>query len=570
MKKIIFFIICLFTLNIYANQIYNIDIEVNIDKKANAFITEKWHVKGTNGTEWYKPLRNLGKSKLTNFTVSMDGEELLMKKWNINETLQEKSGYYGINYTNNDTELCFGKGDFNEHTFILKYQLSNYIFKTQDADVLYWTYLPVLQNVNFKNMSVTIKSYYPFPDTLDVWGYGYEGYAFVKNGLIRLQNNENISMNGNYVVALAKFPLNTFDTNYTVDEFKTFDDVLNTSQRGSTPHTSSDYIDNENTHYEVISNSNNDDHDALLMSGIGILSFTSIVTIIGFSISHIGYGYKNNKKIKYKDIPYFRDIPCNKDLYYANALLYLNDFNTNETNIMGAIILKWIKEKKISFIKNQTKFLKKEKNSLDLRGNSLFTNENERKLFNMMYNASRDGILENKELERWAHNNYKKFFNLFKEIKEQEIKKLRMEGHIYKRTDKKECKKKQVMDDIIYNDSVKLLGLKKFLLNFSSLSEKEVKEIHIWDEYLMFAYLLGIADKVYKQLNKLYPTLLQEYNLDYNTFVIINNMSRSATHSAQSAKQMAESYSSGGGGFSSSGGGGGSFGGGGFSGGGSR
>ena len=130
----------------------------------------------------------------------MDGEELLMKDWNIDESLEEKSGYYGINYTDTDTELCFGKGDYNEHTFSLKYQLSNYIFKTSDADILYWTYLPILQNVNFHNMSVTIKSYYPFPDNLDVWGYGYDGYAFVNNGIIKFCTN---SINSCFCITLS-------------------------------------------------------------------------------------------------------------------------------------------------------------------------------------------------------------------------------------------------------------------------------------------------------------------------------------------------------------------------------
>ena len=37
------------------------------------------------------------------------------------------------------------------------------------------------------------------------------------------------------------------------------------------------------------------------------------------------------------------------------------------------------------------------------------------------------------------------------------------------------------------------------------MDTKEVLEVHIWDEYLMFAYLFGIADKVAKQLKNMYP-----------------------------------------------------------------
>ena len=126
------------------------------------------------------------------------------------------------------------------------------------------------------------------------------------------------------------------------------------------------------------------------------------------------------------------------------------------------------------------------------------------------------------------------------------------------------------MDDTIYEESKRLLGLKKFLQDFTSIDTKETLEVHIWDEYLMFAYLFGIADKVAKQIKNLYPDLMEQSNIDFDTIIIINNISTSTVSAASAARSAAEHYSSGGGGFSSGGGGGGSFGGGGFSGGGSR
>ena len=122
------------------------------------------------------------------------------------------------------------------------------------------------------------------------------------------------------------------------------------------------------------------------------------------------------------------------------------------------------------------------------------------------------------------------------------------------------------MDDKIYDDSVKLYGLKKYLEEFSSMNTKEAIEVNLWDEYLMFAYIFGIADKVAKQFKNLYPEIaseMQNNNLDYNTFLFINTLSTRSVAAASSARSAAESYSSGGGGFSSGGGGGGSFGGGG-------
>ena len=59
-------------------------------------------------------------------------------------------------------------------------------------------------------------------------------------------------------------------------------------------------------------------------------------------------------------------------------------------------------------------------------------------------------------------------------------------------------------------DAIQMKGLKKFLLDFSMMPKKEYFEVHIWEEYLIFAQLLGIADKVEKQFSKLYPNFNRE------------------------------------------------------------
>ena len=535
-----------------ANTIYSIDMSIDIDKEGVANITEVWDVDGSDGTEWYKVMNGLGNSELSNFKVSMDDTPLNYKNWDVDESLNDKKGYYGINYTSSGQELCFGKYDYNRHKFTLNYTLSNYVINTDDSQVLYWKLIDRLSNVDFKNFSVVVSSYYEFPDTLDVWGYGYKGYAYVQNGKIYMSNEENTNMNDNYAVLLVKFPLGTFNVDNVRADYQTFDDVYNAAEEGSYKY---DYDNDDSGFFEFL-------FTFLLSFGI------PVVVVIGsiFIGLRSGYGYKGNKKILEKEVNMFRDIPCNKDIYYANALINLNDWSYKSTNIFGAIILKWIQENKIGF-KNETKgIFNKETSMVDLTMNPTFDNENEKQLFDIMHEASLDGYLEAKELEKWSKKHYSKFFSLFDKITDGEINKLKSDGHIYKRVNKEECKKKNVMDDIIYEDSVKLLGLKKFLKEFSRMNDKEAIEVHLWDEYLMFAYLFGIADKVAKQFKDLYPEIVQqmeENNFDYNTFVFINSLSNSSVSAASSARSAAESYSSGGGGFSSGGGGGGSFGGGG-------
>ena len=81
-KKLLLFILMLLVTPISvnaSNKIYNIDIDVNLEQDGSANITEVWDVDGDDGTEWYKVINNLGNMELSNFTVSMDGEQLTYK-----------------------------------------------------------------------------------------------------------------------------------------------------------------------------------------------------------------------------------------------------------------------------------------------------------------------------------------------------------------------------------------------------------------------------------------------------------------------------------------------------------
>jgi uncharacterized membrane protein len=121
---------------------------------------------------------------------------------------------------------------------------------------------------------------------------------------------------------------------------------------------------------------------------------------------------------------------------------------------------------------------------------------------------------------------------------------------------------------------VKWKAFKKFLVDFGRFDEKELPEIVLWEKYLVYATVFGVADKVYKAMEikvkdmnvntdmSLYP------NLYFNHYFASSLMSTVNTARTASVSKIAESNmssgSGGGGGFS----GGGGFGGGGVGGGG--
>ena len=115
---------------------------------------------------------------------------------------------------------------------------------------------------------------------------------------------------------------------------------------------------------------------------------------------------------------------------------------------------------------------------------------------------------------------------------------------------------------------------KKFLEDFSRFDEKELLEVPFWDKYLVYATVLGCADKLSKQMkikmasmenvNDMYPYY---YGNDFNYigYAVSSSISHSVNQAISSSRSsIAASSSSSGGGFSGgSVGGGGSFGGGG-------
>ena len=66
----------------------------------------------------------------------------------------------------------------------------------------------------------------------------------------------------------------------------------------------------------------------------------------------------------------------------------------------------------------------------------------------------------------------------------------------------------------------KLLGLKGFLKDYSLIDEKKHIEVKIWEQYLIYAQLLGITKKVNKQMKDIYP---ESFRLKYDSFDFIAN-----------------------------------------------
>ena len=123
---------------------------------------------------------------------------------------------------------------------------------------------------------------------------------------------------------------------------------------------------------------------------------------------------------------------------------------------------------------------------------------------------------------------------------------------------------------------VRWKAFKKFLVDFGTFDVKELPELPLWERYMIYATVLGVAKKVAKDMNvKIKEMNVDESSLTFTDYYFYNSLANdlnssvtsainlaNATRAAELAASSMSSGSGGGGGFSSGGGFGGGGGGG--------
>ncbi len=562
MKKIILFIsLLIFPFFVNASTISKIDMDIVLSSNGKAIVTETWDANVNQGTEGWHPYYNIGESKINVLSASMDGKSYqIVDSWNENSSLSSKSYKAGIyKPDSNETDVVFGITEYGKHTYVIKYEITNFISNLSDADMIYWTLFPYDFSAQPDNVTIKISGPYKYPDTLDVWGFGmYDAPCYVKDGAIYMTSDGRIN-SSEYLTLLAKFPKGTFESNSILDH--DFEYYLSMANEGATP---SIHKEEKMSIKEIIS--------SIIGTIISFGIFVWVGVLAARSSKNNKYNYGPNGK-KLGSVPNFRDIPCNKDIYYAFWTADTFDIIKNKNDFLGAVLLKWIHDGNVTIEKIESNgiFKKKEESVVTFVKKPLDANAKEQDLYDYMLEASGDGKLETNEFKKWCKKNYTKIFNWFDDCLKYERDEL-VNKHLISKNEYEGGKifkykyQQYEISEKAREEAIRLQGLKQFFREFSRIDEKQPIEVKLWNEYLMYAQILGMADEVMKQFRNLYPEVLTEmeaYNYNYDAFLFAHSISSEGVQAASAARSAAESYSSGGGGFSSGGGGGGSFGGGG-------
>lgn len=578
MKKKIYiifslFLICILPLsiiNVYASdvELEDIEIKATLDKNGNAHIQEIWKIDVYDGTEIYKVFDNMGDSKISHFKVVDDTGKNYQNigEWDSDVDKDEKDGKCGIITKDDGYELCFGIGEYGERKYKFEYDISNFVQQYQDTQGFNYAFFSEME-LEPEHVKITVSSPYQFnEDNAKIWGFGFYGSVLFENGNVVMETTESVP-EGAKMQLLMQIENDTFKNAHKNSDY--FKDILDDAIDDS------DYEDDlydQGDHYSAFPYKDN----TLLIVGIifvpiSLIAIVAIIIGIAYTKGKLKYQFNDHISLNKDDINMFRDIPCDKDIfkfyYLSKKIGLVND--DDRSGLVAAILLRWIQRGYIEFEKEEVRqflFFKKDGYSVDLDKGIPVENRLEEDLLSFFKEAAGSNkILETDEFEDWCQENYEEIDDWFEEIDKYIENDLRNRGLLTLETTYthfigiKFSHDTDTYDASIREEMEHILGLKKFLEEMSLIDEKEVIEVKLWEDYLIFASILGIADKVQKQLGRLCPTFNEESSLDT---VYTMHMVHMFSHNSMYASQQA-SRSSGMGGSSSFGGGGGGFSGGG-------
>ena len=532
--------------NSFADTFYKNTINVRINKDGSADIESIMDFEPSKGTEYFVPVNNLGKSEIVNFKVSeiKNGKEVpyeSLESWNTKKTREEKAKKSGVVKTDKGYELCFGFGEYQRKTFILRYRVTNFIKLLKDSDMIYWQFVNKGLSAAPGEVKLTItKGEGSFDNTNSkIWAFGNKGTIEFLDGKIVFNSLTGLT-SSNYVTVLVQLNKGDITSGETID--KDFSYYKDLAFKGSDYTKKADKKSSNKIFY---------------VAGGIIVAIVVLVKIFGKKKSN---GYQ---KGDFKG-EYYRDIP-EKEWWKLSDILEDIGFDGQES-IIRAYFLKWIQEK-ILIPVTEEKGLIFKKDTLALKIKSGFNNDFEekveRKLFAMFAGAAgADGILQENEFSDYLEDtdNQEEFESIEEDLEELSNE-YASKNDLFEKSSK--GKYSHTYSEKGKEFTAKLVKNYNYLKDFSLLSEREISEIKVWKNLLIYATLYDVADEVEKQLKKLSPEFLRNIDMDVeslHTAVIYSNAFSNDFVDAYS--RSVEEASDGGGGFTSIGGGDDSFGGG--------
>ena len=540
----------LFTTEVYLNYLH---MDVEIGEDGSLFITEKSEAYFTEqDTNWWNFYRIIDDERARDIGIVTDEFYVDGRKVEfVSEPLdldthdswywkdrysKEPVGYF--NYNSKGLEIGAILPEFSSglHSFTYSYRIDNYMTGVADAAVFYYQYVSKINSMDIKELTVTLT----FPqaeNTLSDESCWLHTSANAVGAWKLADDNKSVSIlvekvgDGEYVESRMLLD----KTHYTLSN------VDNTMSSVDIKREEQEWQDA----YEK---------EERLRLFFTILDYALAVAAVAFGVFMIFYFKKKARPLELPDAPiYYRDIP---EGYTGGEVSPLYFYYSNENYIdesISATMLELVRKGYISIVPDvkaksaRITVLKKDENDEIPTHQKLVIEM-------LAFPKPMGESFTMKELEKYGKNNPGKFMQWVDKYKAAILNKSKRDG-AYQQKNKVLEKANKFITGMVFGGVAvialsyltfmrfgqgmtffgiglligalvsyiflhklkapltlsgqreydKLHALGKYMQEFSMMEDHEIPELVLWEDYMVFATAMGIADKVAKQLEIAYP-----------------------------------------------------------------
>lgn len=575
-------------------ELNSLDYAAQLNSDGSMDVVETWdiHIRETNtlfkdfylDENKYSGITNV---KVKDLDTGKDLTEISTEMYHVT-----KNCYYGLQTSYNQFEIAWGVGLDNSSAtkkYQISYTIEDAITVHEDCSELYWQFIGTDNAIPAKKVTgkILLPEAVKEAENLKIWAHG------PLNGEIHKTSNREVTF------MVEDFRPETMLEVRVITEENLFGQSIKYSYQDAL-----EQIMKEEKIWAEHANQQRN-RDKILTCVIVLVGVFYIFKMIKY-VKILNSILKEQQKF---DIgKYFRDIPRKESATPAEAAFLLRPYN--ESSVFSATLLQLCLKGYISFDTENVKNIKinlRKKESIDLK----LSEKNILELLQEIAGISNE-CLTMEDIKKFAQKHYNKFGNMMKEIPKGAKKFYR--GIDYYDTKKEKIVNQYGMKMALYIVGIIILmsaasfivtplivvivaewlictiilgivsskedcltqpgkiekqqwkGLKNYMIDFSMLKDREVPDLVLWEQYLVYATAFGISEKVVKQLKVVYPQL---QDLDSNTYMYLYlmsdtrfsngfmnefNKSTSGIYSAYVAS-LPSSSSGSGGGFSVGGGG---------------
>ena len=528
-----------------ANQVERLATDVALEQDGSAHVTQVFAAQTDEGTEFYMDRLTSGGLTYANFAVADENGPYALTaddRWDVDASFTEKAGRCGLVNIDGGVELCWGITDYGTHTYTVSYDIGGLAGGYSDADGLLYRFIDPDQSVFPTNADLIIRMADGTPLTQDncgIWAFGFEGQIQFENGIIHAWTDSPLE-GGQYLTAMVQFQSGLLQPQRV--EEGSFQTVKDAAFQGS------DYTEAA---------------DEPLTAMDIVWMVVSLAAICGgiFGIFALLRARKRAKaKKQLVKIDYFRDAPNGGDLNVSYAL-GLGLKSCTDESYLAARVLRLVT---LGSLEPELEPGKKNRASMRFVREPHNGDPFDEALYTFLQAAAgADGVLRDSELEDFCcdDRHAKTLSDMLESSGHQGELTLSRTGCLKGN----KCRRAKDLTPRGQQQRNELLGLKRYLLDFSLLAERDVKETFLWQEYMVYAALLGVAKQVMEQLRQLYPGQLAQVEQYQRYLQSTAHWNAYLAGAVERRRQETQAVRfGGGGGIASLGGGGGASGGGGI------